>query len=108
MKIAILTTPNQWFVSYAKELQGKLIDSKLFFDHKDLEDSYDIVFILSYHKIIEKEYLEKNKHNIVKTMKERQAENQAIDEKKLENKKQEEREIKEKERDISIQSKYTK
>ena len=35
MKIAILTTPNQWFVSYAKELQGKLIDSKLFFDHKD-------------------------------------------------------------------------
>ncbi len=40
MKIAILTTPNQWFVSYAKELQGKLIDSKLFFDHKDLEESY--------------------------------------------------------------------
>jgi hypothetical protein len=35
-------------------------------------------------------------------------ENQAIDGKKLENKKQEEREIKEKERDISIQSKYTK
>ena len=65
MKIAILTTPNQWFVSYAKELQNKIQNSKLFFDHKDIEESYDIVFILSYHKIIEKEYLEKNKHNIV-------------------------------------------
>jgi len=65
MKIAILTTPNQWFVPYAKELQSRIKGSKLFFDHKDIEESYDIVFILSYHKIIEKEYLDKNKHNIV-------------------------------------------
>ena len=45
---------------------------------------------------------------MVRTMQERHAENQASDAKKLENKKKEERKIKEKERDISIQSKYTK
>lgn len=65
MRIAILTTPDQWFVEYAKQLQNKIENSKLYFDHQKLTKSYDIVFILSYHKIIEKEYLDNNKHNIV-------------------------------------------
>lgn len=65
MNIAILTTSEQWFVSYAKELQSKIEGSKLFFEHNEVNESFDIVFILSYHKIIEKEYLEKNRHNIV-------------------------------------------
>jgi methionyl-tRNA formyltransferase len=64
MKIAISTSKNQWFVNYAEEL-AKKIKAKLFFNHKDIDNSFDIVFILSYHQIIEKEYLEKHKHNIV-------------------------------------------
>ena len=64
-KIGILTSLNQWFVDYAKTLNTKLENSFLFYDHKDLNDSYDILFILGYHKIIEKEYLKQNKHNIV-------------------------------------------
>jgi len=65
VKIAIITSPNQWFIPFAKELQNKIKDSVLFFEHKNINESFDIVFILSYHKLIEKKYLEKNKHNIV-------------------------------------------
>jgi len=65
MKIAILTSKNQWFVPYAKELQQKLPMAKLYFHHEDIEESFDILFILSYHHIIPKTYLKKNKHNIV-------------------------------------------
>jgi len=64
MKIAILTSPQQWFIPYAQELQKELKESVLFFDHQSVDDTYDILFILSYHKIIEKEHL-KAKHNIV-------------------------------------------
>ena len=60
MKIAIITSPNQWFIPFAKELQNKIKDSVLFFEHKNINESFDIVFILSYHKLIEKKYLEKN------------------------------------------------
>ena len=65
MKIAILTSPNQWFIPYAEKLNKKIKDSKLFFDHKDIDNNFDIVFILSYHKIIEKKYINLHKHNIV-------------------------------------------
>lgn len=65
MKIAILTSPDQWFIPYAKQLHRQLHTSILFFNHEDIEESFDVVFILSYHKIIKKEYLNNNKHNIV-------------------------------------------
>lgn len=65
MKIAIITSANQWFIPFAKKLQNKIKDSMLFFEHRNVNESFDIVFILSYHKLIEKKYLEKNKHNIV-------------------------------------------
>ena len=65
MNIAILTTLAQWFVPYAKKLNNEIKNSRLFFNHKDLDNSFDIVFILSYHNIISKEFLSKNKHNIV-------------------------------------------
>lgn len=65
MRVAILTTPNQWFIQYAKQLNQTIVNSKLFFQHKDIDESYDIVFILSYHSIIETKYLKKNRHNIV-------------------------------------------
>ena len=65
MKVAILTSLDQWFVPYAKKLQTKIDNAYLFFRHEDIDDSFEIVFILSYHKIIQKEYLKKHKHNIV-------------------------------------------
>lgn len=65
MNIAILTSNNQWFILYAKLLSKQIQGSKLFYNHRDIIDSYDIVFILSYHKIIENRYLKQHKHNIV-------------------------------------------
>ncbi len=65
MKIAILTSPNQWFVPYSQTLKNKIKNSDLYFDHKDITKCYDIIFILSYHKILQKEYLQEHKHNIV-------------------------------------------
>ena len=65
MKIAILTTKNQWFEAYADTLSEKLGNIPIFNNHADFDDKYDIVFILSYHQIIPQEILKKNDHNIV-------------------------------------------
>jgi len=65
MKIAILTSLNQWFIPYAKELENKIINAKLFYNHKEIDNTYEMVFILSYHNIIETKYLELHKFNIV-------------------------------------------
>ncbi len=65
MKVAILTTLDEWFVPNANELNQKVVDASLFFDHKEIDATFDIVFILGYHKIIEKEYLKRHKHNII-------------------------------------------
>ena len=64
MKIAILPSKNQWFLRYAKHLAKKL-DAKLFYSSSDIKEKFDILFILSYHKILNKKSLSKNKHNIV-------------------------------------------
>ncbi len=66
--IAILTSQTSWFVPYAKKLKNKIPNNynvEIFFEHKKIPSKYEVVFILSYFKIIEKEYLEKHKHNIV-------------------------------------------
>lgn len=65
MKIAILTSPDQWFIPYAKKLQEQFTSSELLDDHNAISKVYDIVFILSYHKIIPIEQLKANQHNIV-------------------------------------------
>ena len=65
MNILILTSPNQWFIPYAKLLQEKLPESNLLYNHGEMDKVYDIVFILSYHKIIPLEQLEVNRNNIV-------------------------------------------
>ena len=65
MKIAILTSQEQWFIPYAEQLNKRINKSKLFFNHELINDSFDILYILSYHKIIEEKYLKDNKHNIV-------------------------------------------
>ena len=65
MKIAILTTKNQWFEPYADSLSEKLGNVPIFNNHVDISNIYDIIFILSYHDIIPQEYLKKSKHNLV-------------------------------------------
>lgn len=65
LKVAILTSPRQWFESHARSLSDRLGDVPVFTDHLDMNESYDLLFILSYHKIIGSEFLEKNSNNIV-------------------------------------------
>jgi methionyl-tRNA formyltransferase len=65
MNLAILTSPNQWFSNFAVNLSVELGGAHIFENHNDISDSYDVVFILSYHKIIENSFLSRNKHNIV-------------------------------------------
>ncbi len=65
MKIAILTSPGQWFEHYAYLLSEKLNSVPVYLEHQKIDQPFDIVFILSYHRIIEKSYLQISKHNIV-------------------------------------------
>jgi len=63
--VAILTSPNQWFVPYAEVLSKKMAGSKVFNDHSEIGSDFDVVFILGYHKIIGAKYLKLHKHNVV-------------------------------------------
>jgi len=65
VKIAILTSPNQWFCSFIEQLSVELGGAQVFENHNDILEPYDVVFILSYHKIVDNFFLSKNKHNIV-------------------------------------------
>jgi len=65
LNILILTSPSQWFIPYAKSLHERLRGSDLLYDHKEIKKTYDMVYILSYHKIIPIEQLKHHKHNIV-------------------------------------------
>jgi len=64
-KVAILTSPNQWFIPYAKELSRLITGSELFFSHRDVVKSFDVVFMLGYHRIVKEKFLAKHSHNIV-------------------------------------------
>ena len=46
MKIAILTSKNQWFESYALKLSKELNSAKIYKNHNDIQENYDIVFII--------------------------------------------------------------
>ncbi|NGX50427.1 MAG: Bifunctional polymyxin resistance protein ArnA [Chlamydiae bacterium] len=67
--IAILTTEGCWFEPFARELVEKIAalgyHAALFFDAKEISDSYEVVFMLSYYQLVRKEDLAKRKHNIV-------------------------------------------
>lgn len=65
MKIAVLTSPNQWFESYAQQLAKDLGCVNLYKSHVDIKTNYNIVFILSYHKLIDEKFLKKHDYNIV-------------------------------------------
>ncbi len=68
-KIAVLTSNKSWFTPYAEKLVSILkeanLDAKLFFKHENINEGYKIIFILSYFRIVRKEFLEKHKHNLV-------------------------------------------
>lgn len=59
---------NSWFISYGNKLTIELIklkhDVKYVFDKSNIREG-DVCFILSCSKIIEKQYLKRNKNNIV-------------------------------------------
>jgi len=67
--IAILTSKTSWFQPYAKKLVKILKERdwkvQLFFRHEDIDDNFNLVFILSYFRIIEKKFLEKHANNLV-------------------------------------------
>jgi methionyl-tRNA formyltransferase len=65
MKIAILTSKNQWFESYALQLSKDLNNVMIYKNHDSIHDEYDIVFILSYHHIVPENILAKSNHNII-------------------------------------------
>jgi len=69
MKITILTdNVNSWFIPFGQKLQQKLLSLGLecnyVFD-KNVIEYGDICFLLSCSKILQSEYLKRNKYNIV-------------------------------------------
>ena len=63
--IAILTSPNQWFENHALKLSDQLGNVQVYTDHTDIDRAYDMLFILSYHRLIGSSILKRNRHNFV-------------------------------------------
>ena len=68
-KVTVLVSEGTWFVPFAKKLvsnlQKKRIKAHLFFDHEQMPKSDGILFILSYHRLISKQFLIGYKHTVV-------------------------------------------
>ncbi|MCP4652337.1 MAG: methionyl-tRNA formyltransferase [Candidatus Omnitrophica bacterium] len=68
-KVAILTSKDSWFLAYAKKmvniLAKKKVSARLFTSPKQISDSYEIVFVLSYFKVLSKSFIKKHKHVLV-------------------------------------------
>jgi methionyl-tRNA formyltransferase len=68
-KVAVLTSSESWFVPYGRKFVGLLkrrgLQSKLFFDHRLIPDGFDVVFVMSYFKIIGNGFLSRHRHNLV-------------------------------------------
>jgi methionyl-tRNA formyltransferase len=66
---AILTSASSWFVPYARRLatviQYRGLDCALFEKHTDLTEPRDVVFILSYFRLVPPGFLARNRHNLV-------------------------------------------
>jgi len=67
--IAVLTSEKSWFLPYAHKfvevLRKKGYQSELFYNHKDIGQTFQVVFILSYFNIIKEKYLREHRHNLV-------------------------------------------
>ena len=68
MQLSIVTNKNSWFFKFANILKKDFEDLghkvSLIFEHKQIPNG-EVCFILSYSKIIKKEYLQRNESNIV-------------------------------------------
>lgn len=68
-KIAVLTSKKSWHIPYSQKLIAKLnkrgYETTLFSDHGEIGHEFEIVFILSYFKILNTQFLKMHKHNIV-------------------------------------------
>ncbi|MDD5292059.1 MAG: formyltransferase family protein [Candidatus Omnitrophica bacterium] len=68
-KIAVLTSKESWFMPYAKRfvnlLKKRKYNAYLFSRHEDINEEFEVVFILSYFRIIKSKYLKRHKYNLV-------------------------------------------
>lgn len=68
-KIAVLTSKTSWFWAYSKKLvillRKRRYKAKIFCRHEDIDETFEVVFMLSYFKIISEDFLKKHKHNLV-------------------------------------------
>lgn len=68
-KAGVLTSRDSWFVPYADKLvrilKKKGLHARLFFDQRRVPEGLDVVFMLSYFKIVDKKFLSRHKHNII-------------------------------------------
>jgi len=64
-----LTSRQSWFVPYAQEFVDSLEErgyrSKLLYDHDGVDEAFDVVFILSYFRIVGKDFLGRHRFNLV-------------------------------------------
>ncbi len=67
--IAVLTSEKSWFVPYAcqfvEDLRQKDYQSQLFHKHEDVGKAFEVVFMLSYFRITDVQFLKSHKHNLV-------------------------------------------
>ena len=63
--VAILTSPDQWFVPYAESLANDLGRVPIYYRHEDLDRDFDILLILSYHRLLPCNVRSKNAFNVV-------------------------------------------
>ena len=68
-KILILTEKKDWFYIHAKKLSEKLRhlghSVKIANNHLKIKNKYNVVFMLSYYRIVNKKFLDLSDHNIV-------------------------------------------
>lgn len=66
---AVLVSRRSWFVPYARKmvnlLSSKGMKSELFFEAGSIPASFEVVFVLSYEKLIPRHALRKHRHNLV-------------------------------------------
>lgn len=69
IKTAILTTASSWFYPYAIKFCNTLSELgmkvQIYDNHENINESHEVIFILSYFRIIEPEFLNKHKFNLV-------------------------------------------
>lgn len=67
--IAVLTSEESWFIPHAKKLICILNDrgyrARFFSAHEEVAGNFDVVFILSYFRIVEESFLKRHRHNLV-------------------------------------------